>query len=105
MEVIFDDDYERLAAEFQYEQVRLLKDALKRHGVPTEVAKQVCGDFTFDLAMLLDQGEINVNGETYSPCLAFMQGENGPLYAHTDEVEFHEYAFGTAADVYRNEKP
>jgi hypothetical protein len=55
--------------------------------------------------MLLDQGDITVNGETYSPCLAFMQGEKGPLYAHTSEVEYHEYAFGTTADVYRNEKP
>lgn len=105
MEVIFDDDYEEMAAEFQYQQVRLLKAALKRHGISKEVAKQICGDFTFDLAMLLDQGEIEVNGETYSPCLAFMLDDEDTLFAHTDEVEYHEFAFGTTADVYDNEQP
>lgn len=104
MEVIFDDDYEELAAQFQYQQVRLLKDALKRHGVSKEVAKQICGDFTFDLAMLFDQGEITVGGVTYSPCLSFMPDDEDTLYAHTDDVDYHEYAYGTTADVYDNEQ-
>lgn len=101
MQVSYDDKYADLAAAFQYEQVRRLKAVLEQHGVSREVAKAICGDFTFELAMLLDQGELTVDGESYSPCLAFAPENDETLYAQPAAVEYHEYAFGTTADVFK----
>jgi hypothetical protein len=102
MKVEFDEKYEQIAAEFQYEQILLLKATLERHGIARDLAKKICGDFSFDLAMLFDQGEIVVDGEAYAPCLAFT-ADDETLYAQPPEIEYHEYAFGTTAEAYENE--
>ena len=62
MSTIMDGRYEHLAAQFQYQQIALLKAALAKHGIRPELAIEICGDFTFDLSMLLDQGEIESDG-------------------------------------------
>lgn len=99
MSVLFDDRYEDLAAEFQYRQVEMLKKTLERHGIEKDVAQKICGEFTFDLAVLFDQGGLEVDGEEWRPCVAFTADEE-TFYAQPGDVAYHEYAFGTTKDVY-----
>lgn len=94
MNVIQSDKYEALGAEFQFEMIKILNDALKKHGITPDIRKEICGDFTFDFSMLLDQGEIN---DTV-PSLTFIK--NDQLLIKTDEFEYHEYAFGNVDEVF-----
>lgn len=101
MSTVLDDKYEELAAQFQFQQIVILKNTLKKYGVVGEVAKEICGDFSFDLAMLLDQGEIDSEGETYRPSIAFTADEK-VFFVQTAEIEFHDYAYGTTAEVFES---
>lgn len=101
MRVVEAENYEELAAEFQYRWVVLLRDTLKKHGVSDSVAQAVCGDFTFDLSMLFDQGEIEHEGTSYRPVVAFTDDEDDPVVlAQGDNFEFHEYAYGNTSEAY-----
>lgn len=99
MSVIFEKKYELLAEQFQKEQVQMLKRLLAKHGVPVDKAKAICGEFTFDLSMYFDQGEINIGPETFRPTVAFTADEE-VFYVQTSDIDYHEYAFGTVADAY-----
>ena len=104
MEIIEDDKYQELCAEFQYQWIVLLRDTLKKHGVPESEAKAICGDFSFDLSMLFDQGEIEHEGSTYRPVVAFTEDEEEPLLiVQSGGSEFHEYAFGTTDEAFETE--
>lgn len=103
MSIVRSDEYEDLAADFQYEQVRLLRAVLKKYGVTGAQAKEICGEFTFDLSMLFDQGEFELGGETYRPCICFTPDEE-KFHVQSAGVEFHEYAFGTVADIFESER-
>jgi hypothetical protein len=59
------EKFESLSADFQRQWITELRDTLKRHDIPTEVAKSICGDFSFHLSMIFDQGEINYEEQTY----------------------------------------
>src|SRR5689334_23003813 len=104
LSVVLDERYADLAAQFQREQVELLRKALKKHNVVGKVARDICGEFTFDLSMLFDQGEFDLGGEAYRPSVAFTTDED-TFYVQPADVEYHEYAFGTTADVFESEKP
>lgn len=94
MKFTVSEDYEDLGAEFQYQWISLLKESLKKHGVSGEAAKEICGDFTFDLSMLLDQGDITHDGTSYRPVISFAPDEE-TLLMQNPEFEYHEYAFGS----------
>lgn len=49
-----DEKYHALAELFQREQIVRLRDCLKSHGVDATLTREICGDFTFDLSMLLN---------------------------------------------------
>jgi len=103
MQILLNNDlYEPLAAEFQYEQVRILKRILEKFGISGEKAKEITGEFTFELAMLFDQGEFDLEGETYRPSITFTSDEETHI-AQPAEIDFHEYAFGTTAEVFEQE--
>ena len=104
MSVILDERYAELAAQFQREQIALLRQTLKKYGVIGKAAQDICGEFSFDLAMLFDQGELDLGGESYRPCVAFTADEE-TFYVQPADVEYHEYAFGTTAEVFESEKP
>lgn len=93
------DLYEHLAAEFQYEQVKILKQVLKENGITGEKAKKITGEFTFNLAMIFDQGEIEHEGQIHRPSIAFTADEETHI-AQPAEIDFHEYAFGTTEEVF-----
>jgi hypothetical protein len=93
------DSYEKLGAEFQFQWIGLLKDTLKRHGVEAELAQKICGDFTFDFSMLIDQGEIDVDGKSYTPVIGFTADEE-TLAIQPAEFDFHEYAFGNTSEAF-----
>jgi hypothetical protein len=99
MGTIMDSRYEQLAAQFQYQQIALLKTALEKHGIEPEVALEVCGDFTFDLSILLDQGEIHLDGTGYRPSVAFTSDEDF-FYIQPDDVEYHQHAFNSVQEVF-----
>jgi len=102
MQVIASDNYERLGAEFQYQWILLLKATLAKHGVPPEQSKEICGDFTFDLSMLLDQGEIDYEGSNFRPVVAFASGPD-PLLVQSGDFEYHDYAFGSTDEAFASE--
>ena len=99
MDVIDKEKYEALAEKFQREQVDLLKQTLSKYGVEYAVAKEICGEFSFDLAMLFDQGELSLDKEIFRPVVAFTSDEEN-FFVQPAGVAFHEYAFGTVADAY-----
>lgn len=100
MKIVDDDRYEALCAGFQYQWTATLRDTLKKYDVPAETAKKICGDFSFDLSMMFDQGEIKSGRDTYRPVVAFTDDADQPTLIYQDGgAEFHEYAFGTAAEV------
>jgi hypothetical protein len=103
MKIILQNElYEPLAAEFQYEQVKILKQVLKGNGITGDNAKKVTGEFTFGLAMLIDQGEIEHEGVIYRPSVTFTSDEETHI-TQPAEIDFHEYAFGTTEEVFEQE--
>ncbi len=99
MGTIMDSRYEHLAAQFQYEQIAMLKAALTKHGIAPELALEICGDFTFELSMLFDQGEIEMDGAGYRPTIAFTADED-TFYVQPDDVEYHLHAFNSTQEVF-----
>lgn len=102
LSVVLDDRYADLAAQFQRTQIAMLRSTLKKYGVVGEAARQICGDFSFDLAVLFDQGELDLDRVTYRPCVAFTPDEE-TFYIQPAEVEYHDYAFGTTAEIFEAE--
>ncbi len=101
MDDLDQETLEALCAGFQREWVVLLRDRLARHHIPIEVAKSICGEFSFDLSMLFDQGEIEVEGVLYRPFVAFTDdGDEPRLVIEPNGSEFHEYALGTTDEAY-----
>lgn len=66
------EQYEDLSGEFQERWIVLLRDCLRKHGIPHASAKEICGEFSFDLSMLFDQGAFERQGKTYRPVVAFV---------------------------------
>lgn len=102
MSVVLDERYADLAAQFQRAQISILRNTLKKYGVVGKTARDICGEFSFDLAMLFDQGELDAEGESYRPCVAFTADEE-TFYIQPAHIEYHEYAFGTTAEVFESE--
>jgi hypothetical protein len=102
MSTIMDSRYEQLAAQFQYQQIALLKAALDKHGIAPALAQEICGDFTFDLSILIDQGEIELDGAGYRPSIAFTSDED-TFYVQPDDVEYHVHAFNSTQEVFEND--
>jgi hypothetical protein len=99
MGTMMDSRYELLAAQFQYRQIALLKNALDKQGVAPDLALEICGDFTFELSMLFDQGEIEMDGALYRPTVAFTADED-TFYVQPDDVEYHQHAFNSTQEVF-----
>jgi len=103
LNAVLDDRYGDLAAEFQRAQVSALRRALLKYGIERDLAKKICGEFSFDLAMMFDQGEFDFDGDSYRPCVAFTADEE-VFYVQPANIEYHEYAFGTTAEVFESDK-
>lgn len=97
MEIVESEKYDELAGEFQFEMIKILNDTLKKHKISKELRKEICGDFTFDFSMLIDQGEV---ADTM-PIVTFFQ--DSVLYMRNETFEFHEYAFGNVDEVIDND--
>lgn len=101
METCSIEEYEELCAAFQRQWIEALRDTLRKHEVSAPSAKAICGEFSFDLSMLFDQGELEHKGTSYRPVVAFTDDEKEErLIVRTDGPAFHEYAFGTTAEAY-----
>jgi len=95
--------YEELATEWQYQMLLILKEKLKKHKVPIESSMQICGDFAFDLAILQDQGVIEVDRKEFRPVICFDNLE-GELHFNTDDqFQLHDYAYGCSSELFENE--
>ncbi|MGA8513642.1 MAG: hypothetical protein WB821_02570 [Burkholderiaceae bacterium] len=101
MTTTMDSRYETLAAQFQYQQIAMLKAALDKHGIAPELALEICGDFTFDLSIFFDQGEIELDGQAFRPTVAFTADEENFL-VQPDDVEYHLHAFNSTQEVFGN---
>ena len=102
MSVVLDERYADLAAQFQRAQISILRNTLKKYGVVGKAARDICGEFSFDLAMLFDQKANDAEGESHRPCVAFTADEE-TFYVQPADIEYHEYAFGTTAEVFESE--
>ena len=92
---------ESLCGDFQRQWIAILRDTLKKHNVPNEIAKSICGEFSFNLSMLFDQGEIEYKGGSYRPFVAFTDDAEQPSFViEPNGPQFHEYAFGTTEEAY-----
>jgi len=94
MEIVKADEYEDIAMEFQHQIVEILDKTLKEKGISLENRSDICGDFSFDLAMLLDEGSLKTEGGSFVPSLAF---ESGQKLLVNSGVLYHEYAFGVSS--------
>ena len=98
-----DDSYEEIAAEYQYQMINILNEALSKHGLSQDVRKAICEDFTFDFGMLHDQGEIKLagshmkNGKQFEPIIAFLNAKE--LHLTSEYFSWHEYAFGNVEEA------
>ena len=99
MELKISEEYEELAIEWQYQMILMLKNTLSKYNVPDEVAKEIVGEFSFDLAMLHDQHEIKYKGKSYNPRLGFHDFGN-ILVSSEEETNLHEYAFGSTSEAF-----
>lgn len=100
MEIIIDDTYEQLAAEWQFQMIDILKDTLHKYGVDVKKAKEICGDFAFDLAMLQDQGQIKLEKEEYRPVICFDNMDGKLKYNPDEDFQLHDYAFGNTDEAF-----
>ena len=99
MEVLENELYDDYAAEFQFEMIKILNETLKKHNIPVETRKEICGDFTFDFSMLIDQGEIS---DTL-PRVTFYKEDEKVLHFGSLTFDFHDYAFGNTDAVFEEE--
>ncbi|WP_298791040.1 hypothetical protein [uncultured Allomuricauda sp.] len=100
MKIINDESYESAAAEWQYQMISMLKDTLAKYGVDKAKLKDICGEFSFDLAMLQDQGEIKVDGEELRPVICFENPDGELKYNSDDDFQLHDYAYGNTSEVF-----
>lgn len=100
MEILESELYDDYAAEFQFEMIKILNETLKKHHVPAEARKEICGDFSFDFSMFIDQGEIN---DTL-PRVSFYKETEKKLYFGSSTFDFHDYAFGNTDAVFEEDE-
>ncbi len=100
MEILIDQTYEEVAAEWQYRMIEMLKETLAKYKIEKGKSKDICGDFAFDLAMLQDQGQIEVNGEEFRPVICFDNFEGVLKYNSDDDFQMHDYAFGNTDEAF-----
>lgn len=93
-----DKNYEELAIEWQYQMILIIKQHLRKAGIPDEKAKDIVGDIIFDFGML-HQGELKCEGREFRPKIAF-DDLSGNLVVSGDESNLHEYAFGSTDQAY-----
>ena len=104
LDIQTDDSYEEIACEYQYEMVKTLRAALKKHGISEEKQKEICQDFTFDFGMIHDQGDIRLagshkkNGKSFQPVIGFIDDNN--LHMTSEFFSWHEYAFGNVDEAF-----
>ena len=101
MEIIIDDLYEEIGAEFQYQVIQLLNTHLKKHSLDKTQRKTICGDFIFDLSMLIDKGTIESEDANYQLKIGFEKEQK--VWMPEDSFEYHEYAFGNNDELFENE--
>jgi len=102
MKIIETDKYEELSAEWQYQMILVLKETLKKHNINSDKSKEICGDFTFDFAMLQDQGKIELEGEAFRPVICFDNSNKGLHYNSGEQFELHDYAFGNNEEAFES---
>jgi hypothetical protein len=99
MELKISLDYEELANEWQYRLITLLKQKMEHFNIEEETAKEIVGEFVFDLSMLHDHEAITVNGNSYNPRICF-DDFDGNLITSDVETNLHEFAFDRTGEAY-----
>ena len=100
MDTIEDDSYEDLAMGFQHRVVGVLDTILKKKGIADKDRLDICGELSFDLAMILDDGPIEFDGIEYQSTVCFES--DGKLFVNAG-VLMHEYAFGVASGYFEEQ--
>ena len=98
MNIETSEEYESIAAEYQYLMVEILDEVLTRHKITRSQRQSICSEFSFDFGMLHDQGEVKFGERQVQPMVAFLDGDT--LHIRNEFFEFHEYAFGNASEYF-----
>jgi len=102
MKVKSDDklQYEAVAVEWLIQMNSKLKNVLKKNNVPKNIQEEICGEFSFDLAMLQDQGKIKTGSQAYRPVICFEDNEQQLVFASDDKFQLHEYVYGVVEELF-----
>ena len=99
MNIELSSEYYEMAAEWQKSLVRLLKEELRKRGIDSDTARDICGDFIFNVSMLHDQGEIRYEGADFNPRISFDNFE-GSLLSIAEDTYLHEFAYKSTAEAF-----
>lgn len=94
------EQYEELAIEFQYRVVRIVDAVLAGQKIAAPDRSDICGDLSFELAMLFDEAAISVGGEEYQPALCF---ERDGKLSMNPGVSLHESAQGVSSGYFEEQ--
>ncbi len=102
MKVKSDDklQYEALAVEWLIQINSKLKEVLKKNNVPKNIQEEICGEFSFHLAMLQDQGKIKTGSQAYRPVIVFEDKEHKVLFTGNNKFQLHEYVYGVVEELF-----
>lgn len=99
MKIELSSQYYEMAAEWQKCLTRLLEAELRKRGIDSETAQDICGDFIFNVSMLHDQGEIRHNRTDFNPRISF-DDFNGSLLSIDEDTYLHEFAYKSVAEAF-----
>lgn len=85
-------DHEHLAMLFNYVIAAQLRSSLNYSGIPESEVWKIVDPLVFDIAMLFDDGVIQVNGKNYKMRLAFVDEKGNLLPDAAEFSHLHEYA-------------
>jgi hypothetical protein len=101
MELKLTDEYYEMCATWQGDVAEILRDVLLKKGISQDDAKDITGDFMFNLSMLHDQGEIKFGRSQFNPRLCF-HDFGSTLLSIDEDTYLHESAYGVVASVYED---
>jgi len=84
---------ELLGLEFQYEVIKILNESLKEQKIKKKIREEICGDFSFNFSMLLDQGKI----KDTIPLVVFKKGNK--LLMNDGSFDYYESSYGNVDEV------
>ena len=95
------NNYDELAAEFQYQVIKLLNNTLKDYKLSEKARKDICRQFIYDFSILHDKGYILGNKKKY--CLTFIFKNQAEILFPNQSFNYHSIATENTFEFFENE--